>query len=463
MDLLLDASNLHPVGLIKNGIKFGVGLYLDHKAKKTCERVLNAEFEKLVDQGYLSVSESDQSLVVTDKALDDLIGLTVYFDIRAFVEEYAFNEEEMGLLARTRVCIQMNKKLPAWDKRLGTAWAANTQVAQQFRQRASTALGMWYHPSGVGAKQSLNQATVYFMSAEAALDNSKAGGNAEGGDSSMAIVTRAIGLAQLCGIEEIGLVDIMEGLSMSFVFETIARHMVASVRGVHASQVYNVGLHINGSSENVATQFAVKAKNFIGPREVIGKWTATGAALDGIKVKVVARPEINMPKEGEEIWCMSGWAEALRMHTAKADEMAGTDVHGSQLLCDKKSVVKLSLKRVDGILMVKIKQVGILSVSDRYCGGITGLPCPCDSPDPRKRLAPNGKIGKLKLVYQSCDPVSLKAVKPRTISVLKTYNDAIVRTLACHVLTSSYLRAENECLHCAVSRAAGAGCNTVLM
>lgn len=318
------------------------------------------------------------------------------------------------------------------------------------------------------------------MSAEAALDNSKAGGNAEGGDSSMAIVTRAIGLAQLCGIEEIGLVDIMEGLSMSFVFETIARHMVASVRGVHASQVYNVGLHINGSSENVATQFAVKAKSFIGPREVIGKWTATGAALDGIKVKVVARPEINMPKEGEEIWCMSGWAEALRMHTAKADEMAGTDVHGSQLLCDKKSVVKLSLKRVDGILMVKIKQVtlqictrndfvthilqvGILSVSDRYCGGITGLPCPCDSPDPRKRLAPNGKIGKLKLVYQSCDPVSLKAVKPRTISVLKTYNDAIVRTLACHVLTSSYLRAENECLHCAVSRAAGAGCNTVLM
>jgi hypothetical protein len=143
MDQLLDPSNLSPTGLIKTGIKFGIGLYLDYKAKNICERVLNAEFAKLVNQGYLSVSESDESLVVTDKALTDMIGLTVYSDIRAFTEEYAFDEGEMGLLTRTRVRIRMNKKLPAWDKRMGTAWSESTELARQFRQRASTAMGTW--------------------------------------------------------------------------------------------------------------------------------------------------------------------------------------------------------------------------------------------------------------------------------------------------------------------------------
>jgi hypothetical protein len=219
-----------------------------------------------------------------------------------------------------------------------------------------------YRPKGVGPKQSLNQALAYLMNAEAALDNSKAGSNVDDKDIPMAIVTRAIGLAQLCGIEEIGLVDIIEGLSMSFMFETIARHMVASIRGLHGSQVYNISLHMKGSSENVPTEFAVRAKSFIGPKEIVGRWTAAGVMLDGINVSVVARPEVNMPKEGEEIWCMSGWAEALRRQTTKASDIVGMDIHGSRLECNKRSVVKLSLKRVDGILMIKIKQVklGIL-------------------------------------------------------------------------------------------------------
>jgi hypothetical protein len=143
MDQLLDPSNLHPLGLLKGGINFGIGLYLDYKAKKICERVLTAEFAKLIGQGYLSVSESDESLVVTDKALADMVGLTVYPDIRAFTEEYAFSAEEMDLLARTRVHVRMTKKLPAWDKRVGTAWPGSTELSKQLRQRASTALGTW--------------------------------------------------------------------------------------------------------------------------------------------------------------------------------------------------------------------------------------------------------------------------------------------------------------------------------
>jgi hypothetical protein len=107
-------------------------------------------------------------------------------------------------------------------------------------------------------------------------------------------------------------------------------------------------------------------------------------------------------------------------------------------------------------------QIGTRLVSDRYCSGITGLACPCDSPDPRKKIGPNGKIGKLKVMFKS-DPEDLTVNPRETVAVLKTYNDEIARTFLCHVLMSSYLRDDKECLHCAISRAAGAGCNTILL
>ncbi|CAG8813371.1 7066_t:CDS:1, partial [Racocetra fulgida] len=82
------------------------------------------------------------------------------------------------------------------------------------------------------------------------------------------IATRIIGLAQMCGIPEIGLLDIIEGLSKSYIFETTGRTIVAGMRGRHSSEVYNIGLGIRGSLENVHKNFMIEAGGFKGSREV---------------------------------------------------------------------------------------------------------------------------------------------------------------------------------------------------
>lgn len=61
--------------------------------------------------------------------------------------------------------------------------------------------------------------------------------------------------------------------------------------------------------------------------------------------------------EGEEIWCMSGWAEALRRRTAKLKKNVASDVHGNQLRRTKLFKVTLSIKRVNGAPLAKIKEV----------------------------------------------------------------------------------------------------------
>jgi hypothetical protein len=207
-----------------------------------------------------------------------------------------------------------------------------------------------YAPNSAGAKQSFNQSMAYLINAEAALE----GDDSNAKNNILVIVTRIIGLAQMCGISEIGLVDIIEGLSMSYLFETIARALVAGIRGRHPSEVYNIGLGIQGSSENAHKNFAIEAKGFKGPREVIGKYTGGRVVLNSIVAEVVVR---DLLSEGEEIWCMSGWAEALRRRTAKLKEDVATDIHGNQLRRTKCLKVTLSIKRVNGVPLAKIKQV----------------------------------------------------------------------------------------------------------
>src|SRR6185312_1580050 len=145
---------------------------------------------------------------------------------------------------------------------------------------------------------------AYLVNAEAMLE----GDDSNAKNNIMVIVTRIIGLAQMCGISEVGLVDIIEGLSMSYLFETIARALVAGLRGRHPSEVFNIGLGVRGSLENVHKNFVMVANGFKGPREVIGKYTGGRVVLNSIVAEVVVRDRLN---EGEEIWCMSGWAAAL--------------------------------------------------------------------------------------------------------------------------------------------------------
>ena len=207
-----------------------------------------------------------------------------------------------------------------------------------------------YAPNAVGARQSFNQSMAYLVNAEAMLE----GDDSNAKNNIMVIVTRIIGLAQMCGISEVGLVDIIEGLSMSYLFETIARAIVAGLRERHPSEVYNIGLGIQGSSENVHKNFAMVANGFKGPREVIGKYAGGRVVLNSIVAKVVVRDFLN---QGEEIWCMSGWAAALRRRTAKLKENVATDIHGNQLRRTKLLKVTLSIKRVNGVPLAKIKQV----------------------------------------------------------------------------------------------------------
>ncbi|CAG8722524.1 2409_t:CDS:2, partial [Racocetra fulgida] len=421
----LTMDHINAGGLIKSGVRMGVNMYLDHKAKKTCERILKVQFQKLVNQGYLSVI-GDDGLQLTDKALNEKIGLMAYSDMQAYMQMNNFSVEEVAIVSGIRVQIWLNKKYQSWDKRVGGAWPKTADFARRMRQRSSDALNRWYAPHSSGAKQSLNQSMAYLLNAEAALGDSP---------NALIIVTRIIGLAQICGISEIGLVDIMEGLSMSFIFETIGRVVVAGMRGQHPSEVYNIGLGIRGSSENVHKNFVTEAGGFKGQREVIGKYTGGRVTLNSIVAEVVMR---NQLYEGEEIWCMSGWAEALRRRTIKLKEDTAIDIHGNLLRCKNRLKVTLSIKKVRGVPMAKIKRVGPLHASDMLWGGITGIACSCTSPDPRKKLKGGDRVGKLKVIFRKIDPLSMKPVPRQSIVVYETYGDGIAHLFLSHCITSAY-------------------------
>ncbi|CAG8485916.1 3320_t:CDS:2 [Paraglomus occultum] len=427
----MDLGDIHGGTLLKSGIKLGLNVYMDYKAKKTCERVLTVQFRKLMAQGYLSVI-GDNGFQLTDNALAEKIGLTAYPDVQAFLRIMNFNVEEVAAVAETRVQIWLNKKYQPWDKRIGNAWPKGANIAKFMRKRASDALNLWYAPNSFGARQSFGQSMSYLVNAEALEgDDPNAKNNA------MVIVTRIIGLAQMCGISEIGLVDIIEGLSMSCLFETIARALVAGLRGRHPSEVFNIGLGVRGSSENVHKNFAMVANGFKGPREVIGKYTGGRVVLNLIVAEVVVRDRLN---EGEEIWCMSGWAETLRRRTAKLKENVATDIHGNQLRRMKWFKVTLSIKRVNGVPLAKIKQIGTLPVRDRLWGSITGTACPCTSPDPRKKLKNGSRVGKVKLNFKSLDSnnfVKPKPIPKQSVRVYETYGDAVVHLFLSHYLLSA--------------------------
>ncbi|CAG8766172.1 1951_t:CDS:2 [Cetraspora pellucida] len=391
-------DHIHAGGLIKSGVRMGVNMYLDNKAKKTCERILKDQFQKLVNQGYLSVIGKD-GFQLTDKALNEQIGLMAYSDVRTYMQTNNFNVEEIAIVTRTRVQIWLNKKYQSWDKRVGGTWPKTADFARRMRQRSSDAL---------------NQAAI--------------GNN----PNALMIVTRIIGLAQMCGISEIGLVDIIEGLSMSYIFETIGRLVVATMRGQHPSEVYNIGLGIRGSTENVHKNFAMEAGGFKGPREVIGKYIGGRVTLNSIVAEVVLRNHLN---EGEEIWCMSGWAEALRRRTIKLREDASRDIHGNLLRCTNRLKVILSIKRVRGVPLAKIKRVGPLRAADLIWGGITGAACLCTNPDPLKKIKGGDRVGKLKISFKKLDPLSMKPIPRHTIIVHETYGDGIAHLFLSHCLT----------------------------
>ncbi|CAG8497219.1 26316_t:CDS:2 [Racocetra persica] len=403
---------INPGSLIRKGVK----MYIDNKSKKTCERILKAHFKKLANQGYLSVI-GDDGFQLTDKALDEQIGLMAYLDIRAFMQMNNFSVEEITIVTRTRVQIWLSKKYLSWDKRVGDAWSNTADFA---KSALSDVLNSWYASRSSDAKQPLNQSMGYLLNAEAALDANL---------HALMIATRIIGLAQMCGIPEIGLLDIIEGLSKSYIFETTGRAIVAGMRGRHSSEVYNIGLGIRGSSENVHKNFMIKAGGFKGSREVIGKYTGGKVVLNSIVAKDTAM-----------------------------------DIHGNQLRCTNQLKVTLSIKRVAGVPLAKVKRIGSLQVADMMCGGITGTACPCTNPDQLKKLKRGGRVGKVKVIFRKIDPLNLPPAPRLTIMVHETYGDGVAHLFLSHCLKSgAYVRADGECLYCAVCRAVGIGCTSVLL
>lgn len=138
----MDISDINLGSIIKSGISFGINTYMDHNAKKTCGRVLTAQFQKLMDQGYLSAID-DGGFQLTNKALEEKIGLTAYPDVQGFMQIMNFNEEKTALVAGTCLQIWMNKKFQPWDKRVGNAWPESAEFAKFMRQRATDACNIW--------------------------------------------------------------------------------------------------------------------------------------------------------------------------------------------------------------------------------------------------------------------------------------------------------------------------------
>ncbi|KAL3455032.1 hypothetical protein BJX64DRAFT_295452 [Aspergillus heterothallicus] len=328
------------------------------------------------------------------------------------------------------------------------------------------------------------------------------------------LLARVLGLAQVCGIGEIGLLDLMELMVHSSHYEKIARRVVAAALGVHYTVFTGFALQGEGSSDssggmlggfqNPKSGYAERAAEFerefvqIGAVERGRARIFRGQEMVHVEFKI---DRAARPVEGEAIYMVAGWATALlyraKDHPSKrslAKDMtiglvkdigkellppplrvkagnmtrrtARTDMHGNPMYFSSDlELIRVSIKRTPaGKLAAKIAGIGDYRPPDFSGQGVFGVRCRCTAPDPTKILPGAAFKGyKRENIFKwRADQPTVYVGYDAILYHWSTGDLPMILMSAEILLKGTYIQVSGECMYCATSRALGCGCNYIV-
>ncbi|KAL3488375.1 hypothetical protein BJX62DRAFT_253308 [Aspergillus germanicus] len=501
--------------------------YLSHRATKDFIEEIKELFIRLTEQGYItplvpSYSRSPPSSpsplastqigwIMTPKGAETLF-FSVYTDIsaaRAFFRLPPAQLTRMGVLPRVIVNLTSQSNGEAIRSRLGSTWPA--QWREAMVRDGNPLQGMQTYARSDASRI-----------ARGIVRNAARAAAADLGHRDL-LLARVLGLAQVCGIGEVSLLDLMELMVHSSHYEKIARRVFSAVFGVHFTCFTGFALQgllagsgsgpgypgsRMGSLQNPMEGFAEAAVEFdkelvqIGVVERGKAKIARGEEMIHVRFKIesAARPRAT---EGEPIYMVSGWAVALlhrpRNHPSKrsfAKDMtvdlakdigkhlmppplrikagnmtrkrARTDVHGNPTYFSSDlEKIRVNIKRTArGKLVAKIANFGDFRPPPFGGQGVFGVPCGCRIADPNKALPGAAFKG-----YKRENIFKYRA--DQVLSPLRVGYDAIlyhwstgdlpmILYWAETLVKGTYVQVSGECMYCATSRALGSGCNMII-
>lgn len=482
-----------------------VQAYLHHRACKEFLVEIKALFVQLTEQGYIAPlvpplseladpAKARIGWIMTDRGTDELF-FSVYTDVSRGARHFNLTPSRlrsMGILRPLVVNLNSKSKGEAIRSRLGVTWPSEGRNAMLQRGNPLQALPMY------------NSRYISRFARAMVRNAVRSPGHRD------LLLARVLGLAQVCGVGEVSVPDLMELMVHSCHYEKIARRCIASVLGVHFTMFTGFALQDclpgprMGSLQNPYEGFAEAAAEF--ERE----WVQIGVIERG-KPKITRGHEMihvhfkidssTAVTEGEPIYMVSGWAVAL-LHRARdhphkrylAKEMtvglvkyvgkellphplrlkagnltrrtARTDVHGNPIYFSSElERIDVHVKRtVNGKLAAKISLFGDFRPPPFGGQGVFGVQCGCKTADPSKLLAGTAFKGvKRENIFKYRAAESTVRVGFDSVLYHWTAGDLpMILFWAESLIKGTYIQVSGECMYCATSRALGSGCNMII-
>ncbi|KAF3395650.1 hypothetical protein DPV78_009009 [Talaromyces pinophilus] len=487
--------------LVKGGVTIAV-FYLDRRACQQFLEEIQTLFVRLTKLAYLTplipttqkdAKTAQMGWIMTSAGVDELF-FNVYADIKNAPYRSELSADRLkifGVMEPVVVNLNSRSKGTQIRKRLGATWP--TQHREQMLQHINPFKSM---PT-IAKKDMGRFARAMVRKALKSPEHTDL------------LLARTLGLAQFCGLGEVSLADMIELMVHACHYESTARLYLAALLGVHYTAFTGYALvnslngKVLGSLENPIKKFAKLAENFssslvqIGVVEKGKPRIAHAEDMPNVKFKIKGAARA---KQGEAIYMISGWAEALRhrpknhphMRSMARDLTVGLakdvgksfvpapllkkmtslgrnvykqDVHGNNLYYSSElETIEVRIRRTPGGQLVgKISQFGDWRPAPFSGRGVYGVRCGCTQADPAK-LMTGSKFNDFPLyhVYKLRVGEKMQIEYDDTFFHWTAGDLPMILFWANGHITGTYIQVAGECLHCATSRAYGVGCNLII-
>lgn len=295
------------------------------------------------------------------------------------------------------------------------------------------------------------------------------------------LIPRFLGLAQLCGIEYITGMDLLELVADAPFYEKLIRIYISFIIGnIDKTTISNAAFgnifagHRIGSTQYIHSNFSNLAPKMPGTIVQVGTIRDGKAHLEYPQpLESCTRVTFHISsgvdqKEGEPIYMLSGWAACLALRPPQVAAQTKTqplnclyyDVHGSPLYAvSKPEEFHVTIKRVsDGRLFGKPAAFGWVRPPRVTGQGIYGRRCGCTTMNPDRRVHAGGPAKfngvPLRSLLGSGEKLTWDDIRMEwhagDLPMQLHYKDAFPY--------STYVQVPGECLYCALDRALGTGC-----
>ena len=321
------------------------------------------------------------------------------------------------------------------------------------------------------------------------------------------VLLRVLALAQVCGLSEVSLADLIDMMAHACLYEQLARQYIAAVLGVKHTDITRFGYRLpNGqflgsldySEPRLASPNGAIEVGQIRQGNPHLTYPLPIDQLQDVRIQVSSKIQVT---ENEPVFMPPGIATALfyrpvnnRKRSIGKDLTAGVgkevfhglmpnfvsskvegsrqkalkqDIHGNALYLSREAewvTLKVYRSTTDGRLYARITEAGDF-VWQILPQGLFGTPCNCDKPDPKKRIVKR-EINGIPITdvfdqslfrqtntyvgYESCQFHWVAGDLPMIISK------------ASRVVMNTYVQVHGQCLFCALNMAMGLGCSIVI-